>query len=488
LNPLKNLHEQYIGGEWRDGSSTRILSDVNPYDGTPIASFKLANAADVDAAYRSAAAAQRVWAQVNPFEKRAILEKALSWLEKNEPDVTDLIVEETGGTRLKAFVECLLVKSSMKEASTYPVRMNGEIFPSPIPGKENRVYRVPVGVVGVISPFNFPFILSMRSVAAALGAGNGVVLKPHDDTPITGGTLVAKVFEDAGLPEGLLNVVIADIAEVGDAFVEHPIPRVISFTGSEMVGRHIGQITGRCLKRAVLELGGNSALIVMDDADFPLAINAAVFSRFMHQGQVCMCANRVLVQRGVYHEFLKQFTARVSALRTGDPRDPQTEIGPLINRKQVETFSKQIQKGIDEGATVALRGTVNNNLVSPTIFSDVRDDMWLSQNELFGPAVSVMRFDAPQDAVRIANNAPFGLTGAIITRNVEAGAELAKQIDSGMIHINDGTVNDEPLVAFGGEKASGTGRLNGRWALEEFSTLKWISVQHTPRHYPFESA
>jgi acyl-CoA reductase-like NAD-dependent aldehyde dehydrogenase len=488
LNPLKNLNQQFIAGEWRDGSSTRTLADTNPYDGAPIATFKLANAVDIDAAYRSAAAAQKVWAQVNPFEKRAILEKALSWLEKNEPDVSDLIVEETGGTRVKAFVECLLVKSSMKEASTYPVRMTGEIFPSPIPGKENRLYRVPVGVVGVISPFNFPFILSMRSVAAALGAGNGVVLKPHDDTPITGGTLVAKVFEDAGLPKGLLNVVIADIAEVGDAFVEHPVPRVISFTGSEGVGRHIGQIAGRCLKRAVLELGGNSALIVMNDADLQLAINAAVFSRFMHQGQVCMCANRILVQRGVYDDFLKRFIARVSALRTGDPRDPQTEIGPLINRKQVETFTEQIQKGIDEGATIALRGTVTNNLVSPTIFSGVRDDMWLSQNELFGPAVSVMPFETPQDAVRIANNAPFGLTGAIITRNVEVGAELAKEIDSGMIHINDGTVNDEPLVAFGGEKASGTGRLNGRWALEEFSTLKWISVQHTPRHYPFESA
>jgi vanillin dehydrogenase len=488
LNSLMKLNQQYIGGVWRDGSSKHVLADTNPYDGAAIAEFKLANVADIDAAYRSAAEAQKNWAKVNPFEKRAILEKALSWLEQNEQEITELIVEEIGGTRLKAFVEILLVKSSMKEASTYPVRMTGEILPSPIPGKENRLYRVPVGVVGVISPFNFPFILSMRSVAAALGAGNGVVLKPHDDTPITGGTLVAKIFEDSGLPKGLLNVVIADIAEVGDGFVEHPIPRVISFTGSEGVGRHIGEVAGRHLKRAVLELGGNSAILVMNDADLSLAVNAAVFSRFMHQGQVCMCANRILVQRGVYGEFLKQFVARVSKLKTGDPRDPQTEIGPLINRKQVETFSKQLQKGIDEGAHVALRGSVNNNVVSPTIFSDVRDDMWISQNELFGPAVCVMPFDTPQDAVRIANNAPFGLTGAIITKNVEAGAELAKEIESGMMHINDGTINDEPLVAFGGEKASGTGRLNGRWAMEEFSTLKWISVQHTPRHYPFESA
>jgi aldehyde dehydrogenase (NAD+) len=488
LNPLKNLNQQYIGGLWRDGSSKKVLEDVNPYDGTPVAKFKLASAADIDAAYRSAAEAQKVWAAVNAFEKRAILERALGWLERNEVDVTELIVEEVGGTRLKAFVEIQLVKSSMKEASTYPVRMTGEIFPSPIPGKENRLYRVPVGVVGVISPFNFPFILSMRSVAAALGAGNGVVLKPHDDTPIAGGTLIAKVFEDAGLPKGLLNVVVADIAEVGDAFVVHPIPRVISFTGSESVGRHIGEVAGRCLKRAVLELGGNSALIVMNDADLSLALNAAVFSRFMHQGQVCMCANRILVQRGVYDEFLKQFVARVAALKSGDPRDPQTEIGPLINRKQVETFGRQIQKGIDEGGKVVLRGTVTGNLVSPTVFADVREDMWLSQNELFGPAVCVMPFDTPPDAVRVANNSPFGLTGAIITRNVESGAELAKEIDSGMMHINDGTVNDEPLVAFGGEKASGIGRLNGRWALEEFSTVKWISVQHTPRHYPFESA
>jgi aldehyde dehydrogenase (NAD+) len=485
LNSLKGLNQQHIGGVWRDGSSNRWLADTNPYNGDLIANFKLASLSDLDEAYRSAASAQKIWAAVNPFEQRAILEKGLAWLETHEPEITDLIIDELGGTRLKAFVEILLVKNSLKEASTYPVRMTGEIFPSPIPGKENRLYRIPVGVVGVISPFNFPFILGMRSVAAALGAGNGVVLKPHDDTPITGGTLIAKLFEEAGLPKGLLNVVIADIAEVGDAFVEHPVPRVISFTGSEGVGRHIGEVAGRCLKRAVLELGGNSALIVMDDADLTLAVNAAVFSRFMHQGQVCMCANRILVQRGVYDVFLEKFLARVSALKVGDPRDPETEVGPLINRKQVETFSRQLQKGVDEGARLGIRGSVDGNLVSPTVFVDVRDDMWLSQNELFGPAVCVMPFDTPQDAVRIANNSPFGLTGAIITNSLERGAEMAKEIDSGMVHVNDGTVNDEPLVAFGGEKASGTGRLNGRWALEEFSTLKWISVQHAARHYPF---
>jgi len=488
MNQFAKLNRQYIGGVWRDGSSTKTLSDKNPYNGKTIADFKLASLSDLDEAYRSAAAAQKVWAEVNPFEKRTILEKAITWIEQNEADITDIIIDELGGTHLKAFIEIMLVKSFIKEASTYPLRMTGEILPSTIDGKENRLYRIPAGVVGVISPFNFPFNLSMRSVAPALACGNGVVLKPHDDTPIMGGTLIAKIFEEAGIPKGLLNVIVADIGEIGDAFVEHPIPRIISFTGSESVGRHIGGVAGRSLKKAILELGGNSALIVLEDADLQLAVNAAVFSRFAHQGQVCMCSNRILVQRSVYGRFLDKFVDQVSQLKAGDPRDPQTDLGPLINHRQAETFAKQVQKGIDEGARTILRGKVEGNVASPTIFADVKPDMWIAQNELFGPAVCVMPFDTPQDAIRIANDSPYGLSGAIHTHDVEYGAELAKQIESGMVHVNDGTINDDPLIAFGGEKASGVGRLNGRWALEEFTTLKWVSVQHKARHYPFEIA
>ena len=209
MSSLAKLNQQYIGGVWRDGSSSKVLADTNPFNGNVVASFKLASLEDLDEAYRSARDAQKVWASINPFEKRAILERGVAWIEKNEGDITELIIEELGGTHLKAFIEILLAKSSLKEASTYPLRMKGEILPSTIEGKENRLYRVPVGVVGVISPFNFPFILSMRSVAAALGAGNGVVLKPHDDSAITGGTLLAKVFEEAGVPKGLLNVIVA---------------------------------------------------------------------------------------------------------------------------------------------------------------------------------------------------------------------------------------------------------------------------------------
>jgi len=486
MNQYAKCNRQYIGGVWRDGSSKKTYTDLNPYTGQPIADFKLASLTDLDEAYRSAASAQKIWAAVNPFEQRAILEKAITYVEQNEADITDIIIQELGGTRLKAFFEIGLVKNIIKEAATYPLRMTGEILPSAVDGKENRLYRVPAGVVGVISPFNFPFFLSMRSVAPALGAGNGVVLKPHDDTAITGGTLVAKVFEETGMPKGLLNVIVADIGEIGDAFIEHPIPRIISFTGSEGVGRHIGGVAGRCLKKAILELGGNSALLVMADADLNYALNAAVFSRFTHQGQICMSANRVLVHRSLYPQFVEKYVDRVSKLKVGDPQDPKTDIGPLINPAQAATLAKQIQKGIEEGAKVALRGKIEGNVASPTIFVDVRPNMWIAQNEMFGPAVCVIPFDTPEEAIQIANDSPFGLSGAIHTKDVEQGAEIAKQIDSGAVHINDGTINDEPIIAFGGEKASGVGRLNGRWALEEFTTLKWVSVQHKPRHFPFE--
>jgi vanillin dehydrogenase len=488
MNQFSKLNQQFISGQWRDGKSQKVLSDRNPFNGEVVAQFKLASLADLDEAYRSAASAQKVWAEVNPFEKQKILEKAITWVEQNEGDLADIIIEELGGTRLKAMIEIYLAKTFIKEASSYPLRMIGEILPSMVDGKENRLYRVPAGVVGVISPFNFPFNLSMRSVAPALGAGNGVVLKPHDDTPITGGTIVAKIFEEAGIPKGLLNVVIADLGEMRDGFLEHPIPRIISFTGSEAVGRHIGEVAGRNLKKAILELGGNSAMMILNDADVDLAVNAAVFSRFAHQGQVCMCSNRILVQRGVYQEFLNRFVDRVAKLKAGDPKKADTDLGPLINQRQIETFKKQVQRGIDEGAKVALRGKIEGNVATPTVFADVRPSMWIAQNELFGPAVCLIPFDSPEEAVGIANDSPYGLSGAIHTRNAEYGAELAKQFESGMVHVNDATINDDPLIAFGGEKASGVGRLNGKWALEEFTTLKWISVQHKQRHYPFEIA
>jgi vanillin dehydrogenase len=487
MNPYRALNRQYIAGQWRDGRSHKVLVDRNPYDEQVIAEFKQASRADLDEAYRAAQRAQREWAEVNAFQQRDTLERAVDYIAAHHEEIVDIIMDELGGTRLKAEIEISLVRNIIKEAATFPLRMVGHIYPSTIEGKENRLYRVPAGVVGVISPFNFPFFLTMRSVAPALGAGNGVVLKPHDDTPITGGTLVAKIFEEAGIPKGLLNVIVTEIGEIGDTFVEHPIPRIISFTGSAGVGRHIGAVAGRCLKKAILELGGNSALIVLQDADLDRAADAAVFSRFTHQGQICMSANRVLVQRSVYDKFLNRYLDRVGQLKAGDPRDPDTAIGPLINRNQADALERQVQKGIDEGARPVLRGTREGNVITPTVFIGVRPEMSIAQEEMFGPAVCVIPFDTADEAIAIANRSAFGLSGAIHTADVERGAELAKRIDSGMVHVNDGTINDEPLIAFGGEKDSGVGRLNGQWALEEFTTLKWVSVQHKARHYPFEA-
>ncbi|KON84750.1 aldehyde dehydrogenase [Rossellomorea marisflavi] len=481
----QSLGKQFIGGEWRDGNSTGEMVNINPYNGESIVTYKLANTEDIDAAYQAAAEAKLQWDKVNPFKKRDILENAVKYIEENEEEIISIIIDELGGTRLKAVFEIGLVKNMIKEAATFPIRMEGKILPSTIDDVENRLYRIPAGVVGVISPFNFPFFLSVKSVAPALGAGNGVVLKPHEDSPITGGTLIGKIFEEAGVPKGLLNVVVADIKEIGDAFVEHPIPRIISFTGSTGVGSYIGQVAVKNFKKPLLELGGNSAFIVLEDADLEYAVNAAAFSRFTHQGQICMCANRVLVQRSVYDEFVTKFTAKVSTLKTGDPKDPDTIIGPVINDRQAKNLAALIEKGIEEGANPVLRGSNSGRLFEPTVLADVTTDMTVAQEELFGPVVCIIPFDTEEEAIAIANETRFGLSGAVHTSNLERGVEFAKKVHTGMIHVNDITINDEPIVAFGGEKQSGIGRMNGEWSLDEFTTLKWISVNYGQRQLPY---
>lgn len=482
---IQTLSKQYINGSWRDGGSRNKLVNVDPYSGEELASMKIGTIEDVDQAYNASFRSQKEWAHVNAYKKRAILENAVAYIEQHEEEITEIIIQELGATRLKAAFEIGLVKNMIKEAATFPLRMEGKILPSTEDHKENRLYRVPVGVVGVISPFNFPFFLSMKSVAPALGAGNGVVLKPHEETPVTGGTLIAKIFEEAGLPSGLLNVVVTDIKEIGDAFIEHPIPRIISFTGSTQIGRHIGQVAMKNFKKPLLELGGNSAFIIMADADINYAVNAATFSRFTHQGQICMSANRIVVHKDVYEEFIKKYKEKVSSLKVGDPKEADTIIGPVVNTRQASTLKSYIDKSIEEGASILLDGSITGNLVAPTIIGDVTPDMTVAQEELFGPVVCVMQFETEQEAVNIANDTRFGLSGAIHTNNLEKGVEMAKKIHTGMIHINDVTINDEPIVAFGGENQSGIGRLNGQWSLDEFTTMKWISLNFGQRTFPY---
>lgn len=480
-----DLAQQYIDGEWRPGTGSWDIIDFNPYDGEKLASITIATVEEIDEAYKAAARAQKEWAETNPYARRGVFEKALGLIKEREQEITDVIIAELGGTRVKAGFELHLAKEFLREAIHLSLRPEGRIIPSPLDGKENRVYRIPVGVVGVISPFNFPFLLSLKSVAPALALGNGVVLKPHQNTPITGGTLVAKIFEDAGLPKGLLNVVVTDIAEIGDAFIEHPTPKVISFTGSDKVGRHVATVAASHFKRAVLELGGNSAIVVLDDADIDYAVDAAVFSRYVHQGQVCMAANRVIVDRSIADEFTEKFVAKVKSLKVGDPRDPETVIGPVINSSQADALASTVEQAIAEGATALVRGETTDNLVSPSVLTDLPADSALLHQEVFGPVAFLITVDGEEDAVRAVNDTPYGLSGAVHTANIERGVNFAKRIDTGMFHVNDGTVHDEPIVPFGGEKSSGLGRLNGETMLDAFTTLKWISVQYGRSHFPF---
>ncbi|MEU7179969.1 MULTISPECIES: aldehyde dehydrogenase family protein [Streptomyces] len=480
-----DLAHQFIDGEWRAGSGSWDIIDFNPYDQEKLASVTVAGVDQVDEAYRAAERAQRDWAATSPYTRRPVFERLLRIIEEREDEIVEALVLELGGTRAKAGYEVRLAKEFVREAIQLALRPEGHILPSPVDGKENRVYRRPVGVIGVISPFNFPFLITMKSVAPALALGNAVVIKPNQNTPIVGGGLIAALFRDAGLPAGLLNVVITDIAEVGDALIAHPVPKVISFAGSDKVGRHIAAVSAGHFKRVILELSGNSALIVLDDADIDYAVDAAVFSRFIYQGQVCTAANRVLLDRSVEAEFTEKFVARVAALRTGDPRDPRTQIGPLINSFQAEALTALVDRALAEGATALLRGRTHGNLVEPSVLTGLPADSGIHLQEIFGPVVVLVPFDGEDEAVRLANDSPYGLSGAVHTGNVERGARFAQRIETGMIHINDGTVQDEPLVAFGGEKYSGLGRLNGESTVEAFTTQKWVSIQHGRTEFPF---
>jgi aldehyde dehydrogenase (NAD+) len=480
-----DVNKQFIHGVWREGSSPNYYNIEDPYDNSLIEKVKLANTSDIDEAYRAAKAAQKHWAQVAKEEKTALIEKVSMIVDQNKDELVDLLVRETGSSVLKANIEIQLTLGLMNEVKTYPSRMEPRIEPSVIPGKENMVFREPAGVVSVISPFNFPFYLSMRAIAPAIATGNAVVHKPDIQTALSGGAVIGKIFEMAGLPPGVLNVILTDIAEIGDYFVEHPIPRIISFTGSTAVGRHIGSLAAKNLKRVALELGGNSPFIVMEDADVDQAVNAAVFGKFLHQGQICMIINRFLVHRKIYGEFVQKFAERAAQVPYGDPKDPKTIIGPIINEKQIAKVLNLIESAKKEGARMILEGKRIGNVITPFVFADVRNDMTAAQSEIFGPVALMIPFDSEAEAIEMANQTEYGLSSAIFTSDMDKGIRYARMIESGACHINDQTVNDEPAMPFGGEKCSGIGRYGGQWGLDEFTTTKWITVQKENRSYPF---
>jgi aldehyde dehydrogenase (NAD+) len=441
----------------------------------------------MDQAFRTAAQAQPAWAASLPEQRAAIMRRCVDLIEIRREEIIDWLISEAGSTHVKAEVEWQMLHAITREAASFPYRVAGRILPIDEPGKESRVYRHPIGVIGVISPWNFPIYLAQRSVAPAIALGNSVVLKPSQDSPITGGLLVAKIFEEAGLPPGVLNVVVGASSDIGDAFSNHPIPGLISFTGSTAVGKHVMDMaaTSPLLKRLALELGGNSPFVVLDDADLDRAVPAAVFSRFLHQGQICMSSNRIIVDAKIYGDFLERFTVHVRKLKYGDPRDPKTVIGPIINKSQLSNMLKHINDTRNAGGRQVLGGDPVGLVLPPHVFADVTNDMPIAKNETFGPIAPVIKVNGDDEALRVANDTPYGLSSAVCSRDEARGLRFALGIEAGMTHINDSSVDDTPTGPFGGEKNSGIGRFGGEWIIEEFTTAHWITAQHTPKQYPF---
>jgi aldehyde dehydrogenase (NAD+) len=399
--------------------------------------------------------------------------------------LADLIVAESGSTITKALFELDISVPMMWEAMSFPFRAFGETMTSVIPGKQNIAKRQPAGIVSVISPWNCPLHLSMRAVAPALALGNAVVLKPSSDTPICDGLLLARIFDQTNLPKGLFSVLPGSGSEIGDRVVSHPKTRVVAFTGSTEVGREVASKAARVLARPAMELGGNNAHIVLEDADLDRAVDSGIFGSFFHQGQICMRINRHLVHQSLYEKYVDKFTQRTAALKSGDPADPTTNIGPVINEKQKSKIMIFIQQSVDQGAKITTGGHANGLVIEPTVMRDVKNEHPVAHNAVFGPVAPIIAFDSDDEAVDLANGTPYGLSGSVHSQNLQRAYLVASRVGTGMIHINDQGVNDEPHVPFGGVKASGMGRYNSDTVMDELTELKWISFQMQPRQYPF---
>ncbi|ADJ15498.1 aldehyde dehydrogenase family protein [Halalkalicoccus jeotgali] len=473
----------YLDGEWKTTAERFTIED--PYEREGIASVSKATEDTVDEAYEVAANAQREWEQIQPQRRAEVIQEAIGVIEERHEELVELLAREAGGTRLKAEIELDIATGMMEVAAGFPFDSAGQHDRSTIPGKENVVKREPVGVVGVISPWNFPFHLSMRAVAPALALGNAVVLKPASDTPVTGGLALARIFEEAGLPEGLLNVVPGRGSEIGDRVAGHEIPRVIAFTGSTPVGRGVASQAAEALSMPAMELGGNNAHIVLEDADLDQAVNAGAFGSFVHQGQVCISINRHLVHESLYDDYVAALADKAQSLPVGDPKDGDTVVGPIINESQRDQMIEYIEETVNEGATLEAGGEFDGLVVEPTVLSGVENDMAAACNEHFGPVAPVIPFADDEEAISLANATEYGLSGSVHSTDRERAERVADRVDTGMIHINDQPINDEPHIPFGGVGASGIGRYNGEAIKEELTTTKWISIQREEREYPF---
>jgi acyl-CoA reductase-like NAD-dependent aldehyde dehydrogenase len=475
-----------IGGSWIGADSGRTYEQHFPYTGEAVGIAAAAGRKDAHAAVDAAHAAFGGWSRSAPGDRRTILLKAAELLSERGPQIAQVVTEETGGVFGWGMFNVALASNMLREAAAQTYGLIGEVIPSDVPGKLAMAIRQPAGVVVAIAPWNAPVILSTRSIATPLAFANTVVLKASELCPRTHAAVVHALL-DAGLPEGVLNLITndpADAADVVDELIAHPATRRINFTGSTKVGRIIAQTAGHHLKRVLLELGGKAPLVVLGDADLDRAAAAAHFGAFFHQGQICMSTERIVADRTIAADLAGRIAERANALTIGDPRDQTTQIGPLINQAALDRVAGLVQDALAKGATALSGATADGSCYAPTVLAGVTPEMRVYSEESFGPVVSIVEVDGADEAVAVANDTEYGLSAAVFSENVPAALELAQRIESGICHINDTTVQDEPQMPFGGVKASGWGRFGGRASLEEFTELRWITVQQLARQYP----
>lgn len=466
--------------------TSRTFERRNPVTGEVATTMRAATVADVNAACDAAQAAFPAWSALGPNARRAVLMKAAAELETRAPQFIDAMMGEIGATQGWAGFNLALAAGVVREAAAMTTQISGEVIPSDKPGCIAMALREPVGVMLGIAPWNAPIILGVRAIAMPLACGNTAVLKASEQCPRTH-SLIVEAFQAAGLPEGAVQIITnapEDAGEIVGALIDHPAIRRINFTGSTHVGKIIAKRAAEHLKPVLLELGGKAPFIVLDDADLDEAVKAAAFGAFMNQGQICMSTERIIVVDSVADAFVSKFKAKVDAMPVGDPRDGKTPLGAVVDQKTVDVVQALIDDALASGAEQVVGGSANGVLMPAHVIDKVTPDMKLFRDESFGPVVGVIRARDEAHAIALANDTAYGLSAAVFTRDTARGLRVARQIQSGICHINGPTVHDEAQMPFGGTKASGYGRFGGKAGIDSFTELRWVTIETQPGHYP----
>ena len=475
-----------IGGKKVAATGGATFQRRNPVTGEVASVAAAATVEDARAAVDAAQAAFPKWSAMGPTARRKILNKAADILEARTPDFITLVSGETGGSPGWGGFNCFLAAGMLREAAAITTQVTGQTIPTDKPGMLSLAVRTPAGVVLGIAPWNAPVILGVRSIAVPLAVGNTVVLKASEISPATH-RLIGECLMEAGVPDGAVNVIThapADAPKIVEALIAHPAVRRVNFTGSTRVCKIIGEMSARHLKPAVLELGGKAPLLVLDDADLDDAVNGAAFGAFMHQGQICMSTERVVVDEKIADQFVAKFAAKANSLPAGDPRGGNVVLGSLVSVEAAEKVERLIQDAVKKGAKLVAGGKREGSIMEATVLDHVKPEMDIYYEESFGPVAAVIRAKGDDALVAVANDTEYGLSSAVFSQNINRALSVAQRIQAGICHINGSTVADEPQIPFGGVKASGYGRFGGPWGIAEFTDTKWLTIE-SEQHYPF---